>query len=70
MADLTLGYRFDGETWTKGLEIQANITNLTDEDYVSTIGSGGFVANDAAGTAQTVLTAPPRQFFITVKKAF
>ena len=71
VADLTVGYRFaDDDAWTKGMEIQANITNLTDEDYISTIGSGGMVANDAAGTAQTVLTAPPRQFFISVKKAF
>jgi iron complex outermembrane receptor protein len=70
VADLTLGYRFDGETWGKGLEIQANITNLTDEDYISTIGSGGFLNNDAAGTGQTVLTAPPRQFFLSIKKAF
>ncbi|MDI1363366.1 MAG: TonB-dependent receptor [bacterium] len=71
VADLTLGYRFgDDNAWTKGLEIQANITNLTDEDYISTIGSGGFAKNDAAGTAQTVLTAPPRQFFVSVKKAF
>ena len=70
IADLTLGYRFDGETWGKGLEIQANITNLTDEDYISTIGSGGFLNNDAAGNGQTVLTAPPRQFFVSIKKAF
>lgn len=70
VADLTLGYRFDGETWGKGLEIQANITNLTDEDYISTIGSGGFMNNDPNGTGQTVLTAPPRQFFVSIKKAF
>jgi iron complex outermembrane receptor protein len=71
IADLTLGYRFgDDDAWTRGLEIQANITNLTDKNYISTIGSGGFVNNDTAGTAQTVLTAPPRQFFVSVKKAF
>ena len=71
VADLTLGYRFsDDSVWGKGLEIQANITNLTDEDYISTIGSGGFLNNDAAGTGQTVLTAPPRQFFVSIKKAF
>ncbi|OYX71660.1 MAG: TonB-dependent receptor [Caulobacter sp. 32-67-35] len=70
VADLTLGYRFDGETWGKGLEIQANITNLTDEDYISTIGSGGFVNSDPNGTTQTVLTAPPRQFFVSIKKTF
>jgi len=70
IADLTLGYRFGDEGWGKGLQIQANITNLTDKDYISTIGSGGFVNSDASGTAQTVLTAPPRQFYISVKKTF
>ncbi|HWT50768.1 MAG TPA: TonB-dependent receptor, partial [Caulobacter sp.] len=70
VADLTLGYRFADEGWGKGLEIQANVTNLTDKDYISTIGSGGFVNNDASGTAQTVLTAPPRQVYVSVKKRF
>jgi iron complex outermembrane receptor protein len=70
VADLALGYRFQGEGWTKGLEIQGNITNLTDEDYISTVGSGGFSNRDAAGTAMTLLPAPPRQFFVSVKKAF
>lgn len=70
VADLALGYRFQGEGWTKGLEIQGNVTNLTDEDYISTVGSGGFSNRDAAGTAMTLLPAPPRQFFLSVKKAF
>ncbi len=69
VADLTVGYRFEGG-WMDGLEVQGNVTNLFDEDYISTIGSGGFVARDPGGTAQTVLTAPPRQVFLTVKKAF
>lgn len=69
VADLTVGYRFEGG-WMDGLEVQGNVTNLFDEDYISTIGSGGFVARDPAGTAQTLLTAPPRQVFLTVKKAF
>jgi iron complex outermembrane receptor protein len=70
IADLTLGYRFDDNTWGKGLEIQANITNLTDKDYISTIGSGGFVNSDPNGTAMTVLPAPPRQYYLSVKKRF
>jgi len=70
VAELALGYRFQGEGWTKGLEIQGNITNLTDEDYISTVGSGGFSNSDTAGTAMTLLPAPPRQFFLSVKKAF
>jgi iron complex outermembrane receptor protein len=69
VVDLALGYRFSGG-WLEGLEVQGNVTNLFDEDYISTIGSGGFVARDPTGAAQTVLTAPPRQVFVTVKKAF
>ena len=54
----------------EGLEVQANITNLMDEDYISTIGSGGFAKADPTGTAQTILPGAPRQFFVSVKKAF
>lgn len=70
VADLTLGYRFAEEGWGKGLEVQLNVTNLTDKDYISTIGSGGFVNSDPNGTAQTVLPAPPRQVYLSVKKRF
>lgn len=70
VADLTLGYRFDGEGWNKGLEIQANVTNLFDEGYISTVGSGGFTNRDVAGTSMTLLPAPPRQSFLTIKKSF
>ena len=67
VADLTLGYRFEGETWGKGLEIQANITNLTDEDYISTVGSGGF--QNTAGR-QTFLPGAPRQVFVSLRHRF
>lgn len=70
VADLTLGYRFDGEGWNNGLEIQANVTNLFDEGYISTVGSGGFSNRDVAGSAMTLLPAPPRQSFLTIKKSF
>jgi len=70
VADLTLGYRFAEEGWGKGLEVQVNVTNLTDKDYISTIGSGGFVNSDPNGQAMTVLPAPPRQAYLSVKKRF
>lgn len=70
LADFSIGYRFAGTPLLDGLEVQANITNLTDEDYISTIGSGGFVKADPAGTAQTILPGAPRQFFLSVKKSF
>jgi iron complex outermembrane receptor protein len=72
VADLTVGYRFDGETnaWLRGLEIQANITNLTDEDYISTVGSGGASKSDPSGTAMTLLPGAPRQAYVTIRKTF
>lgn len=72
VADLTAGYRFAGETnaWLRGLEVQANITNLTDEDYISTVGSGGASKADRSGTAMTLLPGAPRQAYVTVRKRF
>ena len=66
-----IGYRFSGEqTWLDGTEIQANVSNLTDRKYVSTIGSNGFSNTDPTGTSQTLLAGAPRQFFVTIRKAF
>jgi iron complex outermembrane recepter protein len=65
--DLTAGYRFQGEGLLGGLEVQATITNLLDEEYLSTINSNGFVIR---GDSQTLLAAPPRQAFVTVRKTF
>jgi iron complex outermembrane receptor protein len=72
VADLTVGYRFDGEnnSWLRGLEIQGNITNLTDEDYISTVGSGGPAQSDPTGGAMTLLPGAPRQAYVTVRKTF
>jgi iron complex outermembrane receptor protein len=72
VADLTVGYRFDGETnaWLRGLEIQGNITNLTDEDYISTVGSGGAAKADPTGQAMTLLPGAPRQAYVTIRKQF
>ena len=72
VADLTVGYRFDGgdNAWLRGLEVQANITNLTDEDYISTVGSGGASKADPGGTAMTLLPGAPRQGYLTVRKRF
>ncbi|MFT3997466.1 MAG: TonB-dependent receptor [Asticcacaulis sp.] len=63
--DATLGYRFPA-----GFEVQLNVTNLTDEDYISTVGSGGFVNSDTTGSTMTLLPGAPRQAFLTVRKAF
>ncbi len=70
LVDATVGYRFEGGAWLEGMEIQANVTNLFDKEYVSTIGSNGFVNSDPTGQAQTMLAGAPRQFFISLKKQF
>ena len=72
VADLTVGYRFQGAQGSllHNLEIQGNITNLTDEDYISTVGSGGPAKADPSGTAMTLLPGAPRQAYVTIKKRF
>jgi iron complex outermembrane receptor protein len=70
LVDASVGYRFEGGDWLEGLEIQANVTNLFDKEYVSTIGSNGYVNSDPDGLAQTLLAGSPRQFFVTLKKQF
>lgn len=67
LADLTFGYKFSGEPWKEGLEAQVNISNLFDEEYVSTINSNGF---GIRGDNQTLLVGSPRQVFVTVRKTF
>jgi iron complex outermembrane recepter protein len=67
IADLSGGYRFSGAPWLEGLEVQLNVTNLFDEEYVSTLGTNGF--NNSADN-QTLMVGAPRQVFATVKKAF
>jgi iron complex outermembrane receptor protein len=52
------------------LAVQGAVTNLTDKDYISTIGSNGFTNADPTGTAQTLLRGAPRQFFVSLKARF
>ncbi|WP_395943285.1 TonB-dependent receptor family protein [Brevundimonas sp.] len=66
--ELTAGYRFDGTGgWLDGTAIQLNVVNLTDEDYISTVGSGGF--QNSAGR-QTFLPGAPRQVFASIRRRF
>ncbi|MGN6208939.1 TonB-dependent receptor [Asticcacaulis sp.] len=66
ITDLSVGYRFE----TIGTTVQLNVTNLMDEQYISTIGSNGFVNSDASGTSQTIQPGAPRQVFLNVRKTF
>ena len=68
--NLGAGYRFGKLAFAQDIVVQLDITNLFDEDYVSTIGSNGFVNSDPDGTAQTLLIGAPRQSFVSVKATF
>jgi iron complex outermembrane receptor protein len=67
VVDANFGYRLPAGDLLEGLELQLNVTNLLDEEYVGTLGTNGFVN---AGDSQTLVTGAPRQFFVTVRKAF
>jgi iron complex outermembrane receptor protein len=68
LVEFTGGYRVaDTGGWLDGTEVQLNVTNLLDEDYISTVGSGGF--QNTAGR-QTFLPGAPRQAFLTLRRHF
>ncbi|OYX56766.1 MAG: TonB-dependent receptor [Brevundimonas subvibrioides] len=68
LVELTGGYRIaDTGGWLDGTELQLNVTNLLDEDHISTVGSGGF--QNTAGR-QTFLPGAPRQVFVSVRRHF
>lgn len=68
LVEFTGGYRFGDEAaWLSGTKIQLNVTNLLDEDYIATVGSGGF-QNDAG--RQTFLPGAPRQVFVSLRRSF
>lgn len=70
VVNLSAGYRFGEMGMLKDLTAQIDIANLLDEDYISTVGSGGFGNSDLAGTAMTLLPGAPRQLFLSLKAAF
>lgn len=65
-----IGYRLRGLGAVEELTLQADVTNLTDKKYISTIGSNGFDLADPNGTLQTLLRGAPRQFFLSAKARF
>ena len=67
---LGLGYRFGGFGGVDEIVVQADVTNVTDKEYFSTIDSNGFTESDLTGTTQTLLGGAPRQFFVTAKARF
>jgi iron complex outermembrane receptor protein len=67
VSDLSARYRLGAISALKSLELQLNLSNLLDERYIATMGSGGYVAR---GDLPTFLTGAPRQLFFTVSTTF
>ena len=68
LVDAKIGYRISSSNrWLNNSAIEASVTNLTDRQYVATIGSNGF---GFAGDNQTLLAGAPRQVFVTLRKDF
>jgi len=65
--NLSAGYRVQDLGLAKELAVQLNVTNLTDKEYISTIGSNGF---GNSGDNQTFLAAAPRQYFLSITGKF
>ena len=70
LLNLGVGYRFTNPGVLGELVLQADATNVTDEEYFSTIDSNGFVNADPNGTTQTLLRGAPRQFFVSAEARF
>ena len=54
----------------KDLQLKFTVNNLFNHAYISSIGTNGFVFNDPAGTAQTLLPGAPRTAFLTLSGRF
>jgi iron complex outermembrane recepter protein len=56
--------------WARRLRVALDATNLTDEEYIATLGSNGFRDSDPNGTFATLLAGSPRQLFLSVDLEF
>jgi iron complex outermembrane receptor protein len=66
LVDASIGYRLPVGL-RKPVEIQLNAVNLFDSQYISTIGTAGFVNRDPNGAFQTLMVGAPQTFFVTLK---
>ena len=65
LVNLSAGYRIKSLGFLSDARLQMGVSNLTDQKYISTVGSNGFSNSDTTGTGQTLLTGAPRQVFVT-----
>ncbi len=67
LVNLSAGYHWSDLGFAKKLTVQGNVYNLTDKQYVATVGSNGF---KNAGDSATLQVGSLRQFFISVFAQF
>ena len=65
--DLSAGYTLQRSGPLKGLSFQVSGVNMLDEQYISTVGTGGF---SVSGDLETLMTGPRRLVFFTVGTNF
>jgi iron complex outermembrane receptor protein len=61
--DLSLGYTFRQLGVAKNVNIQLDVTNLFDNEYISTIGTGGYTIS---GDNQTLQAGARRLVFLSI----
>lgn len=66
LLNTSLGYRLGTVANLKELTLQLTVNNLTDQKYIATVGSNGFVNSDPRGTEQTILPGAPRSVFFSL----
>jgi iron complex outermembrane receptor protein len=65
LLNLSAGYKAKSLGFLQEATVQLGVYNLTDQRYISTIGSNGFSNSDPTGMGQTLLPGAPRQVFLT-----
>lgn len=67
MADAGIGYNLGSLGAAKNVSIQLNVTNMFDESYIATVGTGGF---SVSGDRQTLMAGAKRLVFLSVGASF
>ncbi len=67
VADAGIGYRLGRLGAAKDVSIQVNVTNLLDESYIATVGTGGF---SVSGDLQTLMAGAKRLAFFSIGASF
>ncbi len=65
--DASAGYTFTRTGLLKGITAQVSAINLLDEQYISTVGTGGF---SVSGDLETLMAGPKRLVFVTIGTRF